>query len=106
MTARPKGPTAKRRQNKAQAKRRAYSIICRIVDARDGLCCRICTRFCDVAEHHHIVYRSRGGKDVPSNIVRVCSWCHAAIHDKRVLVTGTADNLNIQWKREVVRVAS
>lgn len=83
-----KGPTAKRRQNKAQAKRRAYALVCRAVDARDGMGCRLCYAYCEVAEHHHIVYRSRGGKDTTGNIIRICQSCHHKIHDKKLRVTG------------------
>ena len=106
MNCRPKGPTAKRRQNKSQAKRRAYALVCRAVDARDGLCCRICRNYCVEAHHHHIVFRSRGGKDVPSNLIRICAGCHDAIHSTRKLVvTGSSDNLNYTWQRQIARSA-
>lgn len=30
---------------------------------------------------HHIVPKSRGGSDAPSNLIEVCPPCHRAIHD-------------------------
>lgn len=34
-----------------------------------------------VPEHaHHLLRRSQGGEDEPSNMVYICALCHAAIH--------------------------
>jgi 5-methylcytosine-specific restriction endonuclease McrA len=80
-----------------RVKRAAYARVCREVDARDGDVCRVCR--CLVLRgrhHHHIVFRSRGGKDTPSNLLVLCDWCHTAIHAERIRVTGTAKDLTIQ----------
>jgi len=38
------------------------------------------------AEHrHHIVPRSMGGSDKPSNLAPVCASCHGLIHDSRMV---------------------
>lgn len=31
-------------------------------------------------EVHHIVYRSQGGTDDPSNLITLCKTCHKAVH--------------------------
>jgi 5-methylcytosine-specific restriction endonuclease McrA len=80
-----------------RVKRAAYARVCREVDARDGDVCRVCR--CLVLRgrhHHHIVFRSRGGKDTVSNLIVVCAWCHGAIHQQRIRVTGTASDLLIR----------
>jgi predicted HNH restriction endonuclease len=46
-------------------------------------------------QHHHIVFRSRGGLNVAENLITVCGSCHADIHDGRVFVTGTASYLTV-----------
>jgi 5-methylcytosine-specific restriction endonuclease McrA len=47
---------------------------------RDGQCCRLCGRFADQPALHHVVFRSQGGLDVPSNLVTIgwVPWhdCH------------------------------
>lgn len=50
---------------------------------RDNGCCRICGRPAEVDGHfalHHIVFRSHGGLDVPSNLITIgdAPWhdCH------------------------------
>lgn len=50
---------------------------------RDGSACRVCGRYVETPALHHIVYRSQGGLDLPSNLVTI-GWlpghdCHLAI---------------------------
>lgn len=33
---------------------------------------------------HHRVFKSRGGKDDPRNLILTCAWCHAEAHGHRV----------------------
>lgn len=47
---------------------------------RDGQCCRMCGRYVPEPALHHVVFRSQGGLDVPSNLVTI-GWapghdCH------------------------------
>ena len=70
--------------------------VCRLVDVRDGYRCRVCgvATSCYISgegHHHHIVYRSRGGLDVSSNILRLCRACHSAEHAKKLAIEGDAD---------------
>lgn len=46
---------------------------------RDDYRCRGCgtTRHLEV---HHIIFRSQGGKDEPSNLVTLCRRCHQRAH--------------------------
>jgi 5-methylcytosine-specific restriction endonuclease McrA len=60
------------------------------VKKRDGGKCRVCGTPGNQA--HHLVYRSHGGKDTPSNLVWCCSTCHRLIHAKVLLVTFKPDN--------------
>lgn len=74
--------------NKLAAKRdatRAYREACAVVRQRDGGKCRACAKPGNQA--HHIVYRSRGGKNVPSNLIWACDRCHKFIHAKVTLVS-------------------
>ena len=68
----------------AKEKLANWTRVCRLVKARDRVC-RVCKGPGNQA--HHIVYRSHGGKDVPSNLLWVCAACHADIHAKVTLVS-------------------
>jgi 5-methylcytosine-specific restriction endonuclease McrA len=85
---RPSKRTAARNRRKATNYRR----VCAQVDTRDGGFCRVCRRFCQATAHHHIVFRSQGGKDTTANLITVCVDCHADIHSRKVRVTGDANN--------------
>lgn len=37
-----------------------------------------------VGHMHHVVFRSRGGKDTPENMLLTCPKCHAAAHHLKV----------------------
>jgi hypothetical protein len=50
---------------------------------RDGQCCRVCGQWVEHPALHHIVFRSQGGLDVPSNLITI-GWlpghdCHLTI---------------------------
>lgn len=50
---------------------------------RDNSMCRVCGRYVDTPATHHIIYKSQGGLDIPSNLVTV-GWlpghdCHLAV---------------------------
>ena len=51
---------------------------------RDNYKCRECGKPCRSAEAdvHHLLPRSTGGPDEPSNLVTLCDGCHAAHHPK------------------------
>ena len=50
---------------------------------RDGYKCQVCKgeSGSDMLHVHHIVFRSQGGTDNPSNLITLCETCHKAIHD-------------------------
>ena len=56
--------------------------------------CRIWCRNSD-ADVHHLLPRSAGGNDEPSNLVTLCDGCHAAHHPK--LAGGLARRVMEQW---------
>lgn len=72
----------------------------RVFKRDQGLC-----RFCDRAVHlrhadpekvaqcHHVVYRSAGGKDVTANLATLCAGCHDAEHKHRIDIKGNADRV-------------
>jgi len=81
-----------RRAAKRRAEMRLYAKVCQQVDERDGDVCRVCHQpIWTERHHHHIVYRSRGGKHEASNVIVVCAMCHDDIHQKRVTVQGDAE---------------
>jgi ATP-dependent DNA helicase RecQ len=50
---------------------------------RDDYKCRECGKPCRSAEVvHHLLPRSAGGPDEPSNLVTLCDGCHTAHHPK------------------------
>lgn len=52
---------------------------------RDGHVCRGCGQYQEHPHVHHIVYRSQGGKDVPSNLISLCFRCHEMVHRSKPL---------------------
>jgi len=70
---------------------------------RDGHCCIKCggKSFLHV---HHLIPRSEGGKDEPSNLVTFCEKCHSGIHIERQVFLGErflryARNLILTFQR-------
>jgi len=51
---------------------------------RDDYKCKECGKLCRSAEAdvHHLLPRSAGGPDEPSNLVTLCDGCHAPHHPK------------------------
>ncbi len=75
----------------ARATRTIPPAVERLVWRRDGGHCVVpgcrSTRFIEV---HHIQYRSRGGDHSPGNLACLCFAHHAALHEARLRITGTA----------------
>lgn len=46
---------------------------------RDCGLCQICTK--QGTERHHIVYRSKCGKNCAMNLILLCNGCHRNLHD-------------------------
>lgn len=88
-----------------RAKETVYRKTCALVTLRDGSRCRVCGGRGN--HHHHIVYRSHGGKDVVNNLLLTCTDCHKDIHAKVTLVTFNPNNpagtirfsRNMQWDK-------
>jgi ATP-dependent DNA helicase RecQ len=59
-----------------------WNSIRRFVLQRDARKCRECGIACTSAEAdiHHLIPRSMGGPDDPSNLITLCDGCHAAHH--------------------------
>ncbi|EJC80198.1 ATP-dependent DNA helicase, RecQ family [Rhizobium leguminosarum bv. trifolii WSM2297] len=75
----------------------------RLVLARDGYKCvscstRVKSRDADV---HHLLPRSMGGSDEPSNLVTLCDGCHAAHHPN--LAGGLARRAIERWAMRLAR---
>jgi ATP-dependent DNA helicase RecQ len=83
-----------------------------IVLSRDGYQCRECGVSCrrEDADVHHLIPRSLGGSDDPSNLVTLCDGCHAAFHPNlqaklsRRFIERWALRL-VRWLDETGRVA-
>ena len=43
--------------------------------------CKICKKESKYLEAHHIIPKSRGGLDISSNLIKLCSSCHGLAHD-------------------------
>jgi hypothetical protein len=70
--------------------------VVRFVYRRDHGRCRVprC-RSTRCLEIHHIIHRANGGTHDVSNLVLTCSSCHQAHHDGRLVISGTADQLEV-----------
>lgn len=70
------------------------------VDRRDGHCCRVCHArvggigMLAAVHHHHLVYRSLGGKHETRNVLSLCVKDHQAVHDGTLRLSGDADARN------------
>lgn len=84
---------------KQKARRAAYAAVTK----RDGGRCRVCGK--RGAEHHHVLPRSLGGRDVTSNLALICggpNGCHALRHAGLIRITGNADRrLTVWWDGRV-----
>lgn len=49
--------------------------------------CPGCGEKSDVFHDHHVVPKSVGGLDLPSNIVTICVQCHEKIHSRHRMAT-------------------
>jgi hypothetical protein len=69
----------------------------RLIRRRDHGRCRVpgCRSALGI-ELHHLVPRSLGGPHTPINLVSLCGSCHAAHHDGRLRISGTADQLVVE----------
>ena len=68
---------------------------CEAILRRDGYecTCPVCTRP-SAPGTHHVVFRSRGGGDEPTNQTSPCDWCHLdGVHCARLKVSGDAPDL-------------
>jgi 5-methylcytosine-specific restriction endonuclease McrA len=65
------------------------------VTKRDGKRCRVCGKA--GAEHHHVLPRSLGGRDIDSNVVLLCKLCHRYRHDGLIRITGTGKGWLLVW---------
>lgn len=95
----------------AAAEERAHL---KAIDFRDKGICRACSKRADAnatgllrAHRHHIVYRSAGGSDEPSNRVTLCAECHNDEHKNRLRFTDDGDHRNVDankgmefWRRD------
>ncbi|WP_407116261.1 DEAD/DEAH box helicase [Bradyrhizobium sp. LMG 9283] len=70
---------------------------------RDQFKCVECKTKCSRAEAdvHHLLPRSAGGRDDPSNLITLCDGCHAAYHPK--LAAGLARRTIERWAVRLAR---
>lgn len=51
---------------------------------RDGWKCRHCC--CRILHPHHVIFKSHGGEDTLNNLISLCPSCHAAVHQKKLVL--------------------
>jgi hypothetical protein len=59
-----------------------------------------------VLEVHHIVYRSNGGTDIPSNLITLCSKCHKKLHQNKIELSVTKTDMPQFRAASTVNIAS
>lgn len=67
------------RGEKTRAAREAYEVIRSNILLRDHFRCQECNYYKHL-EVHHIIPKSKGGKDNPENLITLCQRCHAKKH--------------------------
>jgi len=53
---------------------------------------------------HHIVPRSLGGLDAPSNKIKICSMCHSKIHSPHLLTTSALIRAGLDKARKAGKI--
>jgi 5-methylcytosine-specific restriction endonuclease McrA len=92
---------AKQRQDAKRLAAAEQKLIRKLIHERDNHRCRVCNRR-DGVDVHHLRYRSRGGKDVPSNLLCLCRICHADVHAWRLAIIGDNANGKLKFVRRDV----
>ncbi len=80
----PKSRRRARRHGHTTAYAREFNAIRPAILRRDGYRCRRCGKRGVPFHVHHIVYRSRGGTNAPSNLITLCVPCHEHIHGHKI----------------------
>jgi hypothetical protein len=71
--------------------------VARLVWRRDHGRCRVPGgRSARALEIHHIIHREHGGSHEPWNLVLLCSSCHTAHHEGRLVISGTSEALEVR----------
>jgi hypothetical protein len=65
-----------------------YNVKQYILD-RDNYTCQNCKATDTKLHVHHIVYRSKGGTDTPSNLITLCISCHDKVHNNEIEIKGS-----------------
>ena len=55
---------------------------------RDGYQCQKCKTKKGKLHVHHIVFRSKGGSNIPSNLITLCTSCHDKLHKDEFKIKG------------------
>ena len=79
-----------------------YDCVRDYVFYRDGHKCKCCKGQSgdNVLETHHIIWRSKGGTDRPSNLVTLCHTCHTGFHKGTVELPKTIQKPQKSFKAE------
>jgi 5-methylcytosine-specific restriction endonuclease McrA len=85
-----KGTAQKQRRARKRAADAILAANAAIVRDRDRDRCVVCG-FPHV-QVHHIRFRSQGGKHETFNLVCLCAECHGLVHNRRIVITGSADD--------------
>ena len=54
------------------------------IGEQDTILCEVCHN--TAVDIHHIIYKSRGGKDEIGNLISLCRHCHNQAHDEKLSV--------------------
>lgn len=98
--AKPDHGRQQRREARQQAK--ADKSVYALVDARDGLRCRVCREYQGYEiQRHHILARSLGGLTTTANLISLCANDHlVGVHGGHLRLNGNADtNLGVKVER-------
>lgn len=81
-------------------KKRVWLTIRRNIIKRDEECCARCGSKSSLHVHHKVP-RSKGGKDVPANLITLCRRCHGLVHRRKIPPRAWSDQVVEMWKEEL-----
>jgi len=70
---------------------------------RDNYTCQQCKKQNVKLECHHIVYRSKGGSNAPSNLITLCEKCHKDVHNDKISLKATKSKTKYATEMGIVK---
>lgn len=70
---------------------------------RDNYTCQSCGKKNCKLEVHHIVFQSKGGTNMPENLITLCEDCHKKVHNGKIIIKGAKKNYKNETKINIIK---